>query len=140
MSIKESIEPPFLQVYDKVKLTNKRNEVYMNKKLNILWTSNNVDTARLMVFMHAINAIQKKWWDEVTIIIWGSSAKLVAENSSIQEEIKRAQTSGVKVSACIACATELNVVDILQDLDLEVISWGKPLTEITQNGDFLLSV
>lgn len=112
----------------------------MNKKLNILWTSNNVDTARLMVFMYAINAIQKKWWDEVTIIIWGSSAKLVAENSSIQEEIKRAQTSGVNVSACIACATELNVVDILQDLDLEVISWGKPLTEIIQNGEFLLSV
>ncbi len=140
MSIKESIEPPFLQIYDKVKLTNKRNEVYMNKKLNILWTSNNVDTARLMVFMYAINAVQKKWWDEVTIIIWGSSAKLVAENSSIQEEIKRAQTSGVKVSACIACATKLNVVDILQDLDLEVISWGKPLTEIIQNGEFLLSV
>ena len=112
----------------------------MNKKLNILWTSNNVDTARLMVFMYAINAIKKKWWDEVTIIIWGSSAKLVAENITIQEEIEKAQASGVKVSACIACATELNVVNILTDLNIEVIAWGKPLTEIILNGEHLLSV
>ena len=112
----------------------------MSRKLNILWTTNNIDTARLMVFMYAINAMRKKWWDEVTIIIWGSSAKLVAENIIIQDELKKAQANGVKVSACIACATELNVVDILKEFDIEVIAWGKPLTDIIQSNDYLLSV
>lgn len=112
----------------------------MNKRLHILWTSNNPDTAHLMVFMYAINALTKGWWDEVTIIVWGASAKLVAENESIQDKIHLALHQGVKVSACIACASQLGVVDELLALGLEVIPWGQPLTDLMQNGAHILSV
>lgn len=112
----------------------------MSKKLHILWTSNDVNTAHFMVFMYAINALTKNWWDEVTVIIWGSSAKLVAEDKSMQDKIEMAKYLGVKVSACIACATQLGVVEKLKELGLEVIPWGQPLTDLIQNNEPLLSV
>ncbi|MDW7657926.1 MAG: DsrE family protein, partial [Bacillota bacterium] len=91
---------------------------FMSRKLHILWTSNDVNTAHFMVFMYAINALTKHWWDEVTVIVWGASAKLVAENKAIQDKIEMAKHQGVKVSACIACATQLGVVDKLKELGL----------------------
>ena len=112
----------------------------MDKRLHILWTSDNPDTAHQMVFMYAINALINGWWDEVTVIVWGASAKLVAEDASIQDKIQLAMHHGVKVSACIACATQLGVMVQLLALGLEVIPWGLPLTELMQNGEHLLSV
>jgi hypothetical protein len=49
-------------------------------KLYILWTNDNFITAEKMVFMYGINAKKRDWWDEVTLIIWGATAKLVSEN------------------------------------------------------------
>jgi len=40
-------------------------------KLNILWTNYNLITAEKMVFMYGINSKRNKWWDDVTIILWG---------------------------------------------------------------------
>lgn len=112
----------------------------MPKKLYILWTSNDVNTAHLMVFMYAINSLTKDWWDEVTIIIWGASAKLVAEDKSIQDKIEMAKSRGVHVSACINCAAQFGVVEKLRELDLEVVSWGQGLTELLQNHESILTV
>lgn len=112
----------------------------MSNKLNILWTSDNPNTAHLMVFMYAINSITKGWWNEVTVIIWGASAKLVAEDKAIQEKIKMAEHSGVKVSACLACATQFGVVEHLTSLGIEVKYWGESLTELIKNNEYILSI
>lgn len=53
------------------------------------------------------------------------------------EEAKRA---GVKFSACIACARNLGVKEKLEELGIEVISWGPPLTEILKNGEKLITI
>ena len=111
-----------------------------SKELHILWTNDNVETSRFMVMMYATNSMLKGWWDSVTVIIWGATAKLVAESEVIQEEIQIAQHAGVKFSACIACARQLQVIDELEALGLEVIPWGPPLTEILQEGKPLVSI
>jgi hypothetical protein len=108
--------------------------------LYILWTSDNPITAEKMVFMYGINALIKGWWDHVTIIIWGASAILVSENSNIQNKIKEAIKKGAHVTACKACADQLEVTPILEDLNVEVIYWGTPLTELLKNGETLITI
>lgn len=114
----------------------------MDKKthLYVLWTSGDPVTAENMVFMYTINALRKEWWEEVTIIIWGASAKLVSEDAAIQKKIKEAIEAGVHVSACKACAEQLGVADALESQNIEVKYWGIPLTEVLQNGESLLTI
>lgn len=113
----------------------------MNKnKLNILWTNDNLITAEKMVFMYGINAIPNGWWDEITIILWGATVKLAAENEMVQNLIKEAQDAGVHVSACKGCADQLGVTKTLEGLDVEVVYWGEPLTEILKTDGKLLTI
>ncbi len=108
--------------------------------LNILWTNSDPVTADKMVFMYAINGLKHGWWEHVTVIIWGSTAKLAAENPDIQAQIKELAAGGVKFSACKACADELGVTEKLTGLGIEVKYWGQPLTEIIKTGQFLLTI
>jgi hypothetical protein len=108
--------------------------------LHILWTTADVNTSLHMVLMYAMNSRLRSWWDEVTVVIWGASAKLVAENGIVQEKMKMAMQAGVKFSACIACANVFGVVERLRELDIEVIGWGQPLAELIQSGKKLLTV
>ena len=108
--------------------------------LTILWTNADVLTSDKMVMMYATNAMLSKWWDAVTVIIWGATAKLAAENELIQTKIMLAQRAGVKFSACKACADQLGTTDQLLKQGVEVIYWGEGLTEILKNGEKLLTV
>ena len=108
--------------------------------LYVLWTNDDPVTAEKMVFMYTINSRLKEWWDKVTLIIWGATAGLAAENKLIQDKIKEAQTAGVHVSACKACADQLEVTKKLEELGIEVMYWGEPLTEILKNNEKLLTI
>ena len=113
----------------------------MNRsKLNILWTNGDPTTSELMVFMYAINAKRNAWWDEVTIIVWGATAILVKENPKIRELIGEALREGVHVSACRACAEQTGAVTTMDDLGVEVIYWGEPLTGIIKSGEKLITI
>lgn len=111
-----------------------------NDHLYVLWTNDNVVTSEKMVLMYTINSLKRGWWEEVTLIIWGATAKLVAENIEIQRKVKEALDVGVHVTACKACADELGVTDRLKDLGVEVKYWGMPLTEVLKNNEHLLTV
>ncbi len=110
------------------------------EKLSILWVNDDPDVAHNMVFMYAINSKVKAWWEEVDIIIWGPTAKLVAENETIQEKIKLAQHAGVNIVACLACAAQFGVVDNLKQLDIDVKFMGEPLTAILKNNEKILTI
>ncbi len=109
-------------------------------KLFILWTNADVITSDKMVMMYATNSMLHQWWDEVTIIVWGATAQLVAENAMIQEKIRLAQHAGVKFSACKACSDQWGVSEKLVELGIEVIYWGVPLTEVIKDGEHLITV
>ena len=114
----------------------------MSKKthLYVLWTNDNPITAEKMVFMYTINSLTHGWWEKVTLIIWGATAKLVSEDIGIQKKIKEALDAGVHITACKACADQLGVTEALEKLDIEVIYWGAPLTEILANEERLLTI
>ena len=108
--------------------------------LYLLWTNDNPVTAEKMVFMYTINSLAQGWWEKVTLIIWGTTAKLVAENDAIREKIREAQNAGVHVTACKACADQLGVTRDLEALEIEVIYWGVPLTRLLKDDERLLCI
>ena len=108
--------------------------------LYVLWTNDNPVTAEKMVFMYTINSLIHGWWEKVTLIIWGATAKLVSEDAKIQEKLKEALDAGVHLTACKACADQLGVTETLEKLNVEVKYWGIPLTEILTSGEKLLTI
>lgn len=82
--------------------------------------------------MYASNAIAKDWWDEVHVIIWGATIKLFVESESIQKAVKEASATGVKFSACIACAKKLNLEDEVKATGIELDYMGAVLTDAIQ--------
>jgi hypothetical protein len=108
--------------------------------LYVLWTNDNPITAEKMVFMYTVNSLIYGWWEKVTLIIWGATAKLVSESETIQEKIKEALEAGVRITACKACADQLGVTDSLEKLQVEVKYWGQPLTDILKNNEQLLTI
>ena len=108
--------------------------------LYVLWTNDNPITAEKMVFMYTINSLIHGWWEKVTLIIWGATAKLVSEDVNIQKKIKEALDTGVHITACKACADQLGVTETLEKLQIEVKYWGLPLTEVLKNNEHLLTI
>ena len=110
------------------------------QNLYVLWTNDNVITSDKMVFMYTTNSMLNNWWDEVTVVIWGATAKLAAENDTIKEKIRLAKHAGVKFIACKACADQLGVTDALCAMGVDVVYWGKGLTEVIQGEDKLITI
>jgi len=112
----------------------------MKDSLYILWTNADPITSEHMVFMYATNAAKMKWFDKVTVIIWGATSKLVAEDGDIQDLIEAAREAGVEFSACISCANKLGTFEAITNLDIELKGWGVPLTEIIKSDGKLITV
>jgi hypothetical protein len=100
-----------------------------NDKLVVVWTSDDPYLAERMVLMYAHGAKKNGWFNDVTIIIWGPSAKMVSENIKIQEKLKVMQNDGVEIQACIACADAYGVTEELKKMNFEVKGMGKPLSD-----------
>ncbi len=105
-------------------------------RLAVLWTSDNPLLAHRMLLMYVGASQRAHWFDENLIIIWGPSAKLVAEDKEIQAKIRSMMKAGVKFQACVACASMYGVTDQLRAMGVEVKGMGAPLTKILQDDDW----
>ncbi len=109
------------------------------EKLVVVWTSGDIEVAEKMVFMYVYNAKKAGWFDEVTFIIWGPSAKLLSENEKLQENLAKMQEIGIKTEACISCARMYGVVDKLKELGVDVKGMGVPLSDYIKKGNKVLT-
>jgi hypothetical protein len=108
-------------------------------KLVVIWTSDDPYVAERVAFMYTHAAKTAGWFNEVTLIIWGPSAKLAAENIKVQEKLKAMQDDGVEIEACIVCANEYGVTDELRNMDFIVKGMGSPLTDYLKSGAKVLT-
>ena len=111
-----------------------------SRRLHIIWTSGDPVTAEHMVLMYARNAMLNGWWDKVTVVIWGASQKLAAENEAIRLKMELAGRAGVEFSACLSCALNLGTKEALEAQGVEVIRWGERLSLLMQNGRHVLTL
>jgi len=98
-------------------------------QLCVVWSSGDPGVAKNVCFMYALNAKKREWFGVVHLVVWGPSAKLLAENQELQAEVKSMQESGVVVEACVACANNYGVADEMRALEIDVKPMGVPLSD-----------
>ncbi|WP_297098869.1 DsrE family protein [Draconibacterium sp.] len=104
-------------------------------KLMVLWTSDDPMVAERVALMYTGVAKQFGLFEEVSVIIWGPSAKLVAENKDVQAKLKDMMEKGVELNACVTCANMYGVTDQLKGLGINVDIMGAPLTNAIKATD-----
>ena len=116
------------------------NQIKSKDKLVVLWTSGDRDLAIKMVFMYTYNAKKNKWWDDILLIVWGPSSKLLSTDQELQDYVKRMMGEGVIIKACKACADMYGVSQKLEDLGIEVKYMGVDLTNYIKDGRHILTL
>lgn len=111
-----------------------------SNKLAVLWTSGDPEVAEKMAFMYTYNAKKQGWFDEVVLIVWGPSSKLLTENKMLQDYVKKMQGAGIKAEACAACAKMYGVDKQLAEMGIDVKGMGVPLTNYLKEGWKTLSL
>ena len=104
------------------------------QQLAVVWASGDVEVAEKVCLMYTHNASLQGWFDEVVLIVWGPSAKLLSENVILQEKVTKMIADGVKLEACRACANMYGVSDQLSALGIEVKGMGSVLSNYLKEG------
>lgn len=115
-------------------LAQERKAAEPSGKLLVVWTSGDREVALNMVFMYTYNAKKNGWWKDVRLVVWGPSAKLLSQDTELQEYVKKMKDAGVEFLACKACADTYKVSPALAALGVEVKYMGAPLTEMLKSG------
>lgn len=110
-----------------------------SNKLAVIWTSNDPEVAEKVCFMYAQNAKKQGWFNEVVLIIWGPSVKLLAENDDLKADIAKMLEMDIPVEASLSCAQLYGVGTDLADLDIDVKPMGVPLTGYIKEGWHILT-
>jgi hypothetical protein len=109
-------------------------------KLNILWTTGNKNKVFSMLNMFASRSEKNDWWNDVNVIIYGASAKLVGTDKKVQVEIVDMISQGVNVEAFKDSCDNFGVTEKLIELGVNVRSMGKPMNEYIQSGQRILTI
>lgn len=104
----------------------------MKNRLLIIWSTEEIEVAKKMVLLYSSVILPRQYWDEAVLMIWGPSARLLSENSDLQEKVKEIASTGVKLQACVVCTDDYGVSDKLRELGVELTHTGEMLTEALQ--------
>jgi hypothetical protein len=103
-------------------------------RLAVVWTSGDPEVAHRVCLMYSHAAQKQKWFDHVTLIVWGPSARLLAADNDLQAKVKTMMKDGVQVQACVVCADSYGVSERLREQGIEVKGMGPPLTGMLKEG------
>jgi len=103
------------------------------KKLLIVWTTEEVEVAKKIVLLYSSVILPRGYWDKAHLMIWGPSARALAENSELQAMLKTVQASGVETSACVVCSDDYGVSGKLEELGVKTAHTGEFLTKALQS-------
>ena len=102
-------------------------------KLAVVWTSGDSEVAHKVCFMYTHNAKKAKWFDEVVLVIWGPSSRILAGDKKLQAAVKEMMRDGVTVQACVVCADMYGVAGRLREMGIEVKGMGRPLSDMLKS-------
>ncbi len=111
----------------------------MKNEVMIVWTTDNKETILNMVFLYTLNAKLKGWFDEVTLLVWGASQKLLSEDDELKVKVKEMVEAGVTVVACKKCSENLGIEESLKACDVEVFYTGELLSDWAKSGKPLMT-
>ncbi len=105
----------------------------MKKKLLIVWSSGDAEVAKKMVLLYSSVILPRGYWDEAHLMVWGPSARLLAEDETLQAMLKNVLDTGVEASVCVVCSDDYGVTDKLEALGVKPMHTGELLTEALQS-------
>lgn len=111
----------------------KQETLTKDQKLTVVWTSGDKEVALKMVFMYTYNAKKYNWWNDITLLVWGPSAKLLSEDKELQDYVKEMKKIGVNLLACKGCADMYEVSDKLTEIGVTVKYTGVDLTNFIKD-------
>ncbi|MCF7929793.1 MAG: DsrE family protein [Spirochaetales bacterium] len=100
-----------------------------NDAIVIVWSTADRDIARELVLPYALNSKKQGWWEDVTLIVWGSASNVLANDATLKPWMADLAEQGVRLEACKACADQYKVTGDLERLGIDVKYMGKPLTD-----------
>lgn len=103
--------------------------------LVVLWTSGDPEVAHRVALMYTHGAKKADWFEEVRLIVWGPSQRLLAADKDIQAKVAEMREDGISVEACIVCARSYGLVSVLEELGLPVRAMGAPLSGFLKSAD-----
>jgi len=103
-------------------------EISNKDKLVVVWTSGDKEVAMKMVFMYTYNAKKYGWWEDITLLVWGPSSKLLTEDKDLQDYVKKMLDLEINVLACKGCADLYGISEELEKIGVTVRYTGVDLT------------
>lgn len=105
----------------------------MADKVCVILASRDRDVLRWGL-QYSWRSIESKFLEDVKVVAFGPSEKVITEDPDLQEIIKRIQALGKVVSACKACSDEEGVSSQLSELDIEVEYVGSVISKLIKDG------
>lgn len=97
-------------------------------KLLIVWTNGDKEVAMKLPLLYGSVILERGYWEEAHLMIWGPSIKLAASDAEIKQRLKQMQRSGVSMSACIVCSDDYGATEALAHLGIDNTHTGEMLT------------
>jgi len=106
----------------------------MSNKVFVMLSSENREVALEVGLVYPLNAVKKHWMEEVKVIIFGPSEKIVAHDIEVQERVKELQAEGIEIMACKWCSDRMGISQILEDIGIKVVYVGSIISELLKKG------
>ena len=105
----------------------------------IIMSSKDIVVHRELSFPYSYNSKSKGWMDEVRVILWGPTEKIVVENLEFREQVRLLMDAGVEVYACKSCGDNFGVTEELEKIGIDVRYVGTFVTEMLKEGWYQLT-
>jgi len=106
----------------------------MASKVFALISNADREVALEVGLIYPLNAAKKGWMDEVKVIFFGPSEKVVANDVEVQGRIKELLEAGVEVLACKWCADRMGLTEKLEATGVKVVYVGSIIYELLKEG------
>ena len=104
-------------------------------KLLIVLSSGDIEVAEKFPLLYSKVALPRDYWKKIHLMFWGPSIKLLT-HKNVQTKIKEIQKTGVKMSACIVCVQEYDLVEHVKSLNIKVNHTGELLTKALKKKNY----
>jgi hypothetical protein len=106
----------------------------MASKVFVILASSDREVALEVGLVYPYNATYKGWMDEVKVIIFGPSQKIVANDLEVQTKIKDLLAVDVEVFACKWCSDRMDLTEKLEEIGIKVEYVGSIISQLLKDG------
>jgi hypothetical protein len=106
----------------------------MATKVLVILSSADREVALEAGLTYPLNAVKHKWMDEVKVIFFGPSEKVVTYDPEVQEGLKKLRDIGLEIMACKWCADRMNITSKLEELGIKVVYVGPIISQLLKDG------